>query len=115
MVGRVAHPDRMEPIEKASIDELRDLQLTRLKRSIGHTYENVAPYRAKCEKAGVTPADLNALKDLSLFPFTVKDDLRQSYPFGMFAVPQKEVVRIHFHKYGLLIGGDRGRPSCSSG
>ena len=84
---------KLEAIEKASIDELRSLQLTRLKWSIGHTYENVAPYRAKCEKVGVNPADLNILEDLARFPFTVKDDLRQSYPFGMFAVPQKEVVR----------------------
>jgi phenylacetate-CoA ligase len=95
----------MEPIEKASIDELQNLQLTRLKWSIGHTYENVAPYRAKCEKAGVIPADLNILEDLALFPFTVKDDLRQSYPFGMFAVPQKEVVRIH------ASSGTTGKPT----
>ncbi len=65
MVSRVPDPDELEPIEKASIDELQDLQLTRLKWSIGHTYENVTPYRAKCEKAGVIPADLNILEDLA--------------------------------------------------
>jgi len=95
----------MEPIEKASIDELQDLQLTRLKWSIGHTYENVTPYRAKCEKAGVIPADLNILEDLAQFPFTVKDDLRQSYPFGMLAVPQKNIVRIH------ASSGTTGKPT----
>jgi phenylacetate-CoA ligase len=95
----------LEPIEKASVDELQDLQLTRLKWSIGHTYENVTPYRAKCEKAGVIPADLNILEDLARFPFTVKDDLRQSYPFGMFAVPQREVVRIH------ASSGTTGKPT----
>jgi len=105
VVSRVPDPDELEPIEKASIDELQDLQLTRLKWSIGHTYENVTPYRAKCEKAGVIPADLNILEDLAQFPFTVKDDLRQSYPFGMFAVPQKEVVRIH------ASSGTTGKPT----
>ncbi len=105
MVSRVPDPDELEPIEKASIDELQDLQLTRMKWSIGHAYENVTPYRAKCEKAGVIPADLNILEDLAQFPFTIKDDLRQSYPFGMFAVPQKEVVRIH------ASSGTTGKPT----
>ncbi len=105
MVSRVADPDRMEPIEKASIDELRSLQLERLQWTLEHTYKNVAPYRAKCNAAGVRPADLKSLEDLALFPFTVKDDLRQSYPFGMFAVPQKEVVRIH------ASSGTTGKPT----
>ena len=95
MVSRVADPDRMEPIEKASIGELRSLQLERLRWTLEHTYKNVAPFQAKCDATGVAPGHLQSLEDLSLFPFTVKDDLRQSYPFGMFAVPQKEVVRIH--------------------
>lgn len=95
----------MEPIEKASIDELRSLQLERLQWTLEHTYKNVAPYRAKCNAAGVRPADLKSLEDLALFPFTVKDDLRQSYPFGMFAVPQKEVVRIH------ASSGTTGKPT----
>lgn len=105
MVSRVADPDRMEPIEKASIDELRSLQLERLQWTLEHTYKNVAPYRAKCNAAGVRPAHLKSLEDLALFPFTVKDDLRQSYPFGMFAVPQKEVVRIH------ASSGTTGKPT----
>ena len=105
MVNRVPNPDDLEPIEKSSVDELRSLQLERLKWSIGHTYENVAPYRVKCDAAGVTPADLNSLEDLSKFPFTVKDDLRQAYPFGMFAVPQREVVRVH------ASSGTTGKPT----
>jgi len=105
VVNRVPNPDDLEPIEKSSVDELRSLQLERLKWSIGHTYENVAPYRVKCDAAGVTPADLNSLEDLSKFPFTVKDDLRQAYPFGMFAVPQREVVRVH------ASSGTTGKPT----
>ena len=105
MVNRVPNPEDLEPIETASIDELRSLQLERMRWSIGHTYENVAPYRAKCEEAGVTPADLRSLEDLAKFPFTVKDDLRQSYPFGMFAVPQRDVVRIH------ASSGTTGKPT----
>ncbi len=95
MVNRLPDPDTLEPIETASVDELRSLQLERLQWSIGHSFDNVAPYRVKCEAVGVTPADLKSLDDLKLFPFTVKDDLRQAYPYGMFAVPQRDVVRIH--------------------
>ena len=84
-----------EPIEHASQEELRALQLERLKRVLQHAYANVAPYRAKCERSGVHPADLRALADLRHFPFTVKDDLRAAYPFGMFAVPREQVVRVH--------------------
>lgn len=95
MVNRVPNPDELEAVETTSIDELRALQLKRLKWSIGHAYENQAPYRAKCDGAGVTPDDLSSLDDLARFPFTVKDDLRQAYPFDMFAVPQHDVVRVH--------------------
>ncbi len=105
MVNRVPNPDELEPIETASIDELRSLQLERLHWTLEHTYKNVAPYRAKCVEAGVTPGNLKSLEDLSLFPFTVKDDLRQSYPFGMFAVPQREIVRIH------ASSGTTGKPT----
>ncbi len=105
MVNRVPNPGELEPIETASVDELRGLQLERLKWSIRHTYENVAPYRVKCEQAGVSPADLSSLEDLAKFPFTVKDDLRQAYPFGMFAVPQRDVVRIH------ASSGTTGKPT----
>ncbi len=105
MVSRVADPHKMESIEKAGIDELKSLQLERLQWTLEHTYQNVAPYRAKCEAAGVMPGDLKSLEDLSLFPFTVKDDLRQSYPFGMFAVPQRQVIRIH------ASSGTTGKPT----
>ncbi len=105
MVNRVPNADELEPIETASVDELRSLQLERLKWSIGHTFDNVAPYRKKCEAAGVTPADLGSLDDLKLFPFTVKDDLRQAYPFGLFAVPERDVVRIH------ASSGTTGKPT----
>jgi len=95
VVRRVPNPKDLEPIETASIDELRDLQLERLRSTLRHTYDNVASFREKCEASGVAPDDLKTLDDLPLFPFTVKDDLRQTYPFGMFAVPQEQVVRIH--------------------
>jgi len=77
----------------------------RLKRTLAHTYANVALYRAKCERAGVHPADLKTLGDLRHFPFTVKDDLRAGYPFGMFAVPRERVVRLH------ASSGTTGRPT----
>jgi phenylacetate-CoA ligase len=98
-------PEKLEPIETASIDELRALQLERLQWSVTHAYDNVLPYRAKCEALGVAPTDIRALEDLSKLPFTTKDDLRQAYPFGMFAVPQREVVRIH------ASSGTTGKPT----
>jgi phenylacetate-CoA ligase len=85
----------LDPIETASRDEIAALQLERLKWSVGHAYENVDHYREAFDQAGVHPDDLKDLADLARFPFTVKDDLRRSYPFGMFAVPRKSVVRIH--------------------
>lgn len=105
MVSKVPDPAALEPIETASIDELRSLQLERLKWSIGHAFANVEPYRRKCDEQGVSPADLNALEDLAKFPFTVKDDLRQAYPFGMFAVPKNDVVRLH------ASSGTTGKPT----
>jgi phenylacetate-CoA ligase len=95
----------LEPIEKASIDELRALQLERLKWSLLQAYERVAHYRAKFDAAGVHPRDLKTLSDLSRFPFTTKTDLRDTYPFGMFAVPRSEVVRIH------ASSGTTGKPT----
>jgi phenylacetate-CoA ligase len=85
----------LEPIERASADELRALQLQRLQWSVRHAYENSAPYRAKCERAGVHPADLRRHADLAHFPFTGKEDLRASYPFGMLAVARAQLARIH--------------------
>lgn len=78
-----------------SADELRSLQLQRLRQSVRHAWENQAPYRAKCDAAGVHPDDLRNLADLASFPFTVKDDLRRAYPFGMLAVPREQCVRVH--------------------
>ncbi len=94
-----------EPIERASEDELRALQLTRLKWSLRHAYDHVAPYRLKCQRAGVHPEELRSLEDLARFPFTVKDDLREHYPFGLFAVPRSAVVRLH------ASSGTTGKPT----
>ena len=85
----------LEPIEIASRDEIAALQLERLKWSLRHAYENVPHYRDAFAEAGVHPDDLKEHSDLARFPFTVKDDLRRSYPFGMFAVPREKVVRVH--------------------
>ncbi|MBB3994297.1 phenylacetate-CoA ligase [Sulfitobacter undariae] len=85
----------LDPIEIASRDEITTLQLDRLKWSLRHAYDNVPFYRQKFDAAGVHPDDLHSLSDLGKFPFTVKADLRDNYPFGMFAVPQNQVKRIH--------------------
>ena len=95
----------LEPIEKASVDELRALQLERLKWSLGHAYANSPVYKAKFDEAGVHPDELKQLSDLAKFPFTTKKDLRDSYPFGMFAVPREQVVRIH------ASSGTTGKPT----
>ncbi|HKQ12615.1 MAG TPA: phenylacetate--CoA ligase PaaK [Steroidobacteraceae bacterium] len=95
----------LEPIEKASLDELRALQLQRLQWTVRHAYENVAHYRESFRAAGVHPHDLRSLEDLAKFPFTVKDDLRANYPFGMFAVPREQVVRVH------ASSGTTGKPT----
>ncbi|KRB80108.1 phenylacetate--CoA ligase [Nocardioides sp. Root190] len=98
-------PDELEPIETASMDELRGLQLDRLRTSVQHAYDNVAHYRDSFDAAGVHPDDVKSLDDLSKLPFTVKSDLRDNYPFGMFAVPRVEVSRIH------ASSGTTGRPT----
>ena len=85
----------LDPIEIASRDEIETLQLERLKWSLRHAYENVPFYKTSFDDAGVHPDDLKSLSDLSKFPFTVKQDLRANYPFGMFAVPREQVARIH--------------------
>lgn len=85
----------LNPIEIASRDEISALQLDRLKWSLQHAYENVAHYRTSFDAAGVHPGDLSDLEDLAKFPFTVKQDLRDNYPFGMFAIPRENVARIH--------------------
>jgi phenylacetate-CoA ligase len=88
-------PQELEPIERASVDELRELQLQRLKWSLAHAYENVPFYRQAFDDAGVHPSEVTALADLGRFPFTAKGDLRAQYPFGMFAVPMSQIVRVH--------------------
>jgi phenylacetate-CoA ligase len=85
----------LEPIERASRDELQALQLERLRWSLRHAYDNVAHYRASFDAAGVHPDDLQSLSDLARFPFTDKQTLRENYPFGMFAVPRERIVRVH--------------------
>ncbi len=85
----------LEPIEYASRDEISALQLKRMKQSIRHACKN-SPFFCKFfDETGIHPNDLNSLSDLSKFPFTHKQDLRDTYPFGMFAVPQNKLARIH--------------------
>ena len=95
MTSKIALPSELDPIETASRDEISALQLERLKWSVRHTYDNVEPYRRKCEAKGVHPDDLKSLADLSKFPFMTKLDLRDNYPFGLFAVPRDKVARLH--------------------
>lgn len=95
----------LEPIEKASKDELQSLQLQRLKATLQHAYTNVPHYRKSFDDQGIQPDDLKTLSDLSKFPFTTKADLRANYPFGMFAVPREQVVRIH------ASSGTTGKPT----
>ena len=90
-----ARKEELDPIEIASRDEIEALQLERLKWSLNHAYSNVPMYKQRFDEAGVHPDDLKSLKDLSKFPFTVKDDLRDNYPFGLFAVPRNQIQRIH--------------------
>ena len=88
-------PSELDAIETASRDEIMALQLARLRTTLQHAYDNVAHYKARFDDAGLVPADLESLDDLAEFPFTVKEDLRRHYPFGMFAVPRRQVMRIH--------------------
>jgi phenylacetate-CoA ligase len=95
----------LESIEKASTDELRTLQLKRLKATLHHAYANSSVYKTKFDAAGIHPDDCHDLSDLAKFPFTAKSDLRDNYPYGMFAVPQHQVVRIH------ASSGTTGKPT----
>jgi len=97
--------DQIEPIEKAGVDELRALQLKRLRWSLQHAYEKVPHYRKAFDAARIRPGDLKDLADLAKFPFTDKADLRANYPFGMFAVPMDDIVRIH------ASSGTTGKPT----
>jgi phenylacetate-CoA ligase len=98
-------PGDLEPIERASRDEIQALQLQRLRRTLEHAYEHVAHYRRAFDDKGVHPSDLKTLADLARFPFTTKKDLRDNYPFGMFAVPREQVVRVH------ASSGTTGKPT----
>jgi phenylacetate-CoA ligase len=98
-------PDELEPIERASRDELQALQLQRLQWTLQHAYEHVPHYRQAFDARGVHPADCKSLADIAKFPFTVKADLRANYPFGMFAVPREKVVRVH------ASSGTTGKPT----
>ena len=94
-----------EEIENASIDEIRNLQASRLKETLHHVYANSAVYRKKFDEKNVHPDDFRSLEDLSKFPFTTKSDLRDSYPFGMFCTPMDEISRIH------ASSGTTGKPT----
>ncbi len=98
-------PAELDPIETASRDELQALQLQRMQWTLKHAYDNVPAYRAKFDEAGVHPDDLKTLADLAKFPFTTKQDLRDAYPFDMFAVPREQVVRVH------ASSGTTGKPT----
>jgi phenylacetate-CoA ligase len=95
----------LEPVEKCSLRELKALQLERLQWSLKHAYENVQHYRRKFDAARVKPEDCRTLDDLAKFPFTTKADLRETYPFGMFAVPMDRIVRVH------ASSGTTGKPT----
>lgn len=95
----------LDPIEIASIDEIRALQLKRLQWSLRHAYDNVPMYKQRFDDAGVHPNDLQQLSDLAKFPFTYKNDLRDNYPFGLFAVPREQILRLH------ASSGTTGKPT----
>jgi phenylacetate-CoA ligase len=105
MLNPARSTPELEPIETASRDELRALQLERLKWSLGHAYEHVEHYRSRFDAAGVHPSDLKELSDLGRFPLMTKSDLRENYPFGLFAVPREKVLRIH------ASSGTTGKPT----
>jgi len=98
-------PEDLEPIERASRDEIARLQLERMRWSLAHAYRNVPHYKKAFDAAGVTPDDLRSLEDIAKFPTTSKADLRENYPFGMFAVPRTEVARVH------ASSGTTGKPT----
>jgi phenylacetate-CoA ligase len=100
-----AAPETLDPAERMGVDELRALQLTRLQAVLRHAYEHVPHYRRAFDEAGVHPDDCRELADLARFPTTSKADLRDNYPFGMFAVPQEQIRRVH------ASSGTTGRPT----
>ena len=104
-LGAAPDPALLDPAERMGLDELRALQLTRLQETLHHAYANVPHYRRAFDDAGVHPDDCRELADLARFPTTSKSDLRENYPFGMFAVPQEQVRRVH------ASSGTTGRPT----
>ena len=105
MPVKAPKPGELEPIETASADELQALQLQRLRWTLQHAYDHVSHYRRAFDAKGVHPSDCRTLSDLAKFPFTSKADLRDNYPFGMFAVPREQVVRVH------ASSGTTGKPT----
>jgi phenylacetate-CoA ligase len=105
LTSKLPTPGELDPIELASRDEIAALQLQRLKWTLRHAYDNVPHYKKKFDDKGVHPDDLKTLADLAKFPFTTKSDLRDNYPFGMFAVPRQQVSRIH------ASSGTTGKPT----
>ena len=98
-------PGDLDPIETASRDEISTLQLQRLQATLQRAYDKVQHYRNAFDAAGVHPSDCKSLADLAKFPFTGKQDLRDHYPFGLFAVPRDQVVRVH------ASSGTTGKPT----
>ena len=105
MTVRMPQPGDLEPIEHASQDELRALQLQRLQWSLQHAYDNVVHYKRAFDAKGVHPRDLKSLADIAHFPFTVKADFRDNYPYGLLAVPRQKVARLH------ASSGTTGKPT----
>ena len=105
MPVRQPRPGELDPIETASRDEIMALQLQRLKTTLARAHENVPHYKRAFDTKGVHPDDLRSIADLAKFPFTVKKDLRENYPFGLFAVPREQVVRLH------ASSGTTGKPT----
>ncbi|PGH44538.1 phenylacetate-CoA ligase [Micromonospora sediminicola] len=105
MQDRTPRPDELDPVERIGVDELRALQRDRLRHSLRHAYAHVPHYRRAFDAAGAHPDDLRDLGDLARFPFTTKAELRENYPFGMFAVPRERVARLH------ASSGTTGRPT----
>ena len=105
MTHHAASKGDLDPIEIAPVDEIRALQLERLKWSVLHAYDNVPMYRERFDAAGVHPDDIRELSDLGKLPFTGKNDLRDNYPFGLFAVPREKIIRLH------ASSGTTGKPT----
>ncbi|MFI2711025.1 phenylacetate--CoA ligase PaaK [Micromonospora sp. NPDC018662] len=105
MQDRTPRPDELDPVERIGVDELRALQLDRLRDSLRHAYAHVPHYRRAFDAAGAHPDDVRDLADLARFPFTAKAELRENYPFGMFAVPRERIARLH------ASSGTTGRPT----